>query len=367
MTLVLDRPTFDLKEEFSGELFKTLLEVHYDENGVENFVKEAGVDLSRTESKGTLADLWTRALERAAAQGKLRRLVEVVSAHANSKAYDIFTKLLTQEAPTGDADPCEALLLGSEQRPRAFIDRAELRGTLRDMLTVSGGRVLIVDGDRGSGKTWTWYLLYHVLEHHGITPYKIDFSSYAEPVTVADIASELGDQLGWGLGPGDSLATEDAQARRVVNRAKWWMRGRPDPQDFWLVFDGMARTALTPAALRLVELLAEAVADGETGKHLSVVLIAYEGQLRPSAEPCVWRTSLGPIHVADLREFFYSVARHAGRVLEADAAAQLVTQVLGKTVGSDHDPDTPLPLEKVSAAAGILGLKLALECGGADV
>ncbi|WP_405421292.1 effector-associated domain EAD1-containing protein [Streptomyces erythrochromogenes] len=367
MTLLLDRRAFDLREELSGELLRTLLKVHEDENGVKIFAKEAGMDLSRIEWKGTLTDIWTRALERAAAEGKLRKLVEVVSAHDNSSAHAIFKMLLTQEAPTGDADPCEALLLGSEQRPRAFIDRAKLRGTLRDMLTVGGGRVLIVDGDRGSGKTWTWYLLYHVLQHHGITPYKIDFSSYAEPVTVADIASELGDQLGWGLAPGDSLATEDAQARRVVNRAKWWMRGRPDPQDFWLVFDGMARTALTPAALRLVELLAEAVADGETGKHLSVVLIAYEGQLRPSAEPCVWRTRLGPIHVADLREFFCSVARHAGAVLEADAAAQLVTQVLGKTVGADHDPDTPLPLEKVSAAAGILGGALARRCGGAGV
>ncbi|MFI0968252.1 effector-associated domain EAD1-containing protein [Streptomyces sp. NPDC021080] len=361
MALLLDRRVFTFDDPQARDLLKVLLDVYDVEDGVRRFIRSAGMLPADVKWRGKMADDWPRVLEHAAAVGKLRKLIQIVSEDANSAAHDIFKVLLTQEAPARSADPCAALLLGAG-RPRAFIDRRDLREILRDMLEAQSGRVLIVDGARRSGKTWTWFLLCHVLDGHGVKPYKIDFSAYAEPVEVRDIVAELSDQLGWDLGQDDTFATEDAQARRVVNRAKQYMRDARE--DLWLVFDGLVRTELTPQALRLVENLAEAVANGETGDRLSMVLIAYGGQLHPSVDPYVWRTHLGPIRVQDLREFFCAIAASAGAQMAPEVADLLVTEVLRETIGADHDRDAPLPLEKVSAVAAVRGRQLYQRYGG---
>ncbi|MEU6672063.1 effector-associated domain EAD1-containing protein [Streptomyces sp. NPDC046727] len=365
MVHLLDRTVFTLDDDPQArELLDALLKAYEDEDGVRRLVKTAGLSPVAIDWKGPLADVWPRVLEHAASERRLRKLIQVVSENENLAAYDIFKLLLTQEDPVGTSDPCAALLLGAGL-PRAFINRRELRGTLREMLDAREGRVLIVDGDRRSGKTWTWYLLCHVLRGRGITPYKIDLSAYAQPVEVSDIVAELEDQLGWELGQDDPFASEDARVRRVVNRAKQRMRAAR--QDLWLVFDGLVRTALTPQALRLVESLAEAVAGGETGDRLSIVLIAYAGQLRPSVDPYVWRTHLGPIHVPDLHEFFCAIAESVGTRMTPDAADVLVMDVLREAVGGDVDRDAPLPLEKISAVAALRGRQLCRTYGGAGV
>ncbi|MFF6844422.1 effector-associated domain EAD1-containing protein [Streptomyces tanashiensis] len=364
MTLLLDRTDFRLDDPQAKELLGVLLQVHDVEDAVKRFVKTAGMLPAAIEWSGPMTDIWPRVLEHAAAAGRLRTLVQIVSLDANSTAYSIFKVLLTQEPPAGYADPCAALLLGSGL-PRAFINRRDLREKLRQMLDAQSGRVLIVDGARKSGKTWTWFLLCHVLHGQGIKPYKIDFSTYAEPVEVRDIVAELSDQIGWDLGHGDAFATEDAQVRRVVNLAKQYMR--TSREDLWLVFDGLVRTALTPQALRLVESLAEAVANGEMGERLSMVLIAYGGKLPPSVDPYVWRTRLTPIGIHDLREFFCAIAVSAGAQMAQEVADLMVSDVLRETVGDDHDRDAPLPLDKVSAAAAFRGRQLYERYGGTGV
>ncbi|MEU1466167.1 effector-associated domain EAD1-containing protein [Streptomyces sp. NPDC005727] len=361
MALLLDRKVFTLDDPQARELLDVLLDVYDVQDTVRRFMRAVGLRPADVTLSGRMADDWPRVLEHAAAMGKLRNLIQFVSEDANSAAHDIFKVLLTQEVPAGNADPCAALLLGAG-RPRAFIDRRHLREVLRDMLETRGSRVLIVDGARRSGKTWTWFLLCHVLDGHGVKPYKIDFSAYAEPVEVRDVVAELSDQLGWDLGQGDAFATEDAQVRRVVNRAKQYMRDARE--DLWLVFDGLVRTELTPQALRLVENLAEAAANGETGDRLSMVLIAYGGQLHPSVDPYVWRTHLGPIRVQDLREFFCAIATSAGAQMTPEVADLLVTEVLRETIGGNHDLDAPLPLEKVSAVAAVRGRQLYQRYGG---
>ncbi|MFJ8463522.1 effector-associated domain EAD1-containing protein [Streptomyces swartbergensis] len=363
MAHLLDRTVFTLADDPQArELLDALLQTYEHEDDVRRLVKTAGLRPVAVDWKGPLTDVWPRVLEHAASQSRLRTLIQVVSDDENSTAYDIFKLLLTEEDPVGGSDPCAALLLGAGV-PRAFINRRELRGILREMLGVQEGRVLIVDGDRRSGKTWTWYLLCHVLRRHGIRPYKVDLSSYAQPVEVSDIVAELEDQLGWELGQDDPFASEDARVRRVVNRAKQRMRAAR--QDLWLVFDGLVRTALTPQALRLVESLAEAVARGETGDRLSIVLIAYAGQLQPSVDPYVWRTHLGPIHVPDLHEFFCAIAESVGASMTPDAVDVLVTEVLRAAIGDDVDPDAPLPLDRISAVAALRGRQLCQMYGGA--
>ncbi|MFD9282437.1 effector-associated domain EAD1-containing protein [Streptomyces mirabilis] len=309
MTLLLDRRVFTLDDPQAQELLQVLLDVYEDKNRVKWFVKSAGVTSSRIDWDGAMDDVWPEVLEKAAREGGLRALVKVISENPNSTEYQIFKTLLTQEPPAADADPCSALLLGG-RLPRAFINRRELRSILRDMLCADGSRVLIVTGDQKTGKSWTWFLLCHVLAGQAIRPYRVDLSTYADTARVADIAAELRDQFGWEMDPADLFAGEDVLARSLVNTVKREMR--KTHQEHWLVFDGLAATELTESALRLVEDLASAVARGETGDGLRVVLIAYDGRLPPSIDPYVWRERVHPINVQDLRDFFCAVAASVG-------------------------------------------------------
>ncbi|WP_033306651.1 effector-associated domain EAD1-containing protein [Streptomyces iakyrus] len=361
MALLLDQTVFAFDDPQARELLDVLLKVHDREASVRQFVAAVGLLPAAIEWRGPLTDIWPRVLEHAASARKLRELIQVVAQHPNSAEYDIFKVLLSQEPPAAERDPCAALLVGGG-RTRAFIDRGELRATLREMLDAPGGRVLIVDGDRRCGKTWTWFLLCHVLGNRKITPYKIDLSAYVPPVEVSDIAAALTDQLGWDLGHGDPFASEATHVRRLVNVAKRHMRALSE--DHWLVFDGMVGTALTPSALRMVEGLAEAVVDGETGDRLNMVLIAYDGQLQPSADPYVWRTHLGPIGVEHLHEFFCSIAVSAGARIDPAVADLLVKEVLREATGGDHDPGLPLPLERISHLAALRGRQLYQMYGG---
>ncbi|MGW3630994.1 effector-associated domain EAD1-containing protein [Streptomyces sp. NPDC005122] len=361
--LLLDRREFAFDDPQARDLLDVLLAVYDDAAQVRRFLRLVGMLPAKLfRENDSIADVWPRVLEEAALAGKLRDLIQVISDDPSSTAHDIFKTLLTQEPPAGEADPCAALLIGGG-RPRAFVNRRELRRILREMLSAQGSRVLIVNGDRNTGKTWTWHLLCHVLNNHCIRPYKIDLSTYAQPAKVSDIVAELSDQLNWHLGDCDPFASEDAQVRRLVNVLKRHMRAQQ--RDCWLVFDGLVDTALTAPALRLVESIAEAVAEGEAGDRLTVVLIAYDGQLQPAIDPYVWRECLGPISVEDLREFFGTIAASVGVGIEPEVAELLVADVLHEATGGDHDPNAPLPLEKISAAAAYRGRQLYETYGGA--
>ncbi|MET7405704.1 effector-associated domain EAD1-containing protein [Streptomyces parvulus] len=361
MPLLLDQPFFDSADPRACELLDVLLRVYDAKDAVRRFAESAGLLTAAIDWDGPMADVWPRVLEHAASARKLRRLVEVVSEDPNSGAYEIFKLLLNQEPPAMDADPFGALLVGGG-RSRAFIDRAELREVLREMLHTEGGKVLIVEGDPRSGKTWTWHLLCHVLGNRRIVPYKIDLTAYEPPVEVHDIVAALEDQIGWSMDEVDVYGSEDAKVRRLVNLTK--QRTRALTEDHWLVFDGLAATDLAPPALRLVERLAEAVADGEMGTHMHMVLIAYDGQLQPSIDPYVWRTRLRPICVGDLHEFFCAIAKRAGGELAPKAADLLVNDVLREVFVSDYDHAVPLPLDRISHVVAHRGRSLLGMYGG---
>jgi hypothetical protein len=76
-----------------------------------------------------------------------------------------------------------------------FIDRSELRRNLKDLLSESKSRVLVVTGDRPCGKSYTWFFISQPTLLTGITPVLVDLSEWSEPTTPIEVMSSIARQL----------------------------------------------------------------------------------------------------------------------------------------------------------------------------
>ncbi|MFE2164211.1 effector-associated domain EAD1-containing protein [Streptomyces sp. NPDC059447] len=361
---LLDRATFSTRDPLSRELLQAVLTLYYKPEPVQRFVEEAGMPKADFRWERALKDVWPDVLETAARLRRLRRLVEVIARDPDTDAYSVFTVLLAQEPPAGGEDPYDVRVIGRD-RPKAFIDRLELRSHLRDLLHDNGGRVLVVSGDRATGKSWTWYLISHVLSCLGhAAPYLVDLNIWAgAPAGPGDVMGELTDQLGWDRCPIDPHESQDTLGRKLLSHFKGRMRHHDDA-DCWLVFDGLDADDLTEPALRMIEGIATAAERREAGGRLRVVLIAYDQDLPPHLATWVHHEVLRPLNTADLRDFFNGVAGSIDLQLTDEAVDVLVRSVLEEAFGGEPPPEQ-LPVAAVSYVAACRARRLISARGGA--
>ena len=84
-------------------------------------------------------------------------------------------------AYTGDSsimaksDPYLSQMIGQRE---PFIDRSDLRAHLRDLLSESKSRVLVLTGERPCGKSYTWFFIRQPKLLADITPVLIDLSEW---------------------------------------------------------------------------------------------------------------------------------------------------------------------------------------------
>lgn len=365
MVPLLDRTAFSLRDPDGQVLLDTLSGLYYEPGRVRRLTDAAGLPPGEFAWGAPAVELWFDVLRWAAPRRLLRPLVEAVAADADSGAYPVFKSLLAQSAQTAAArtdDPCAVPLIGFG-RPRAFIDREELRGHLRVLLHPNGCRVLVVTGDAQSGKTWTWHLVSHVAESlGGHAPYLVDFTHWAgPPAGPADVMGEITDLLCWERFRVDPRESEATQARTLLSKFKGLIRGMGDR---WFVFDALDSANLTEPARHLIEQLAVAAERRETGGGLRVVLLAYDRPLPLSVADTVLTERLRPVETGDLRVFFGRVAAGTGNSLSDAAVELLVASVVEEALGEDGDPHAPLPFSPVFRAAASRARLLLTASGG---
>ncbi|MEV5973416.1 trypsin-like peptidase domain-containing protein [Streptomyces sp. NPDC051921] len=140
-----------------------------------------------------------------------------------------------EQARLAALDPFEAVVLrhGTE----VFIDRAELRGTLRRFVTDPELSVLVVDGEPDSGRSYTYRLIRHLGQHTGFRPVRVTLSRTS---TAARLVGRLAEFVsgpetdGFPLNPtqlNDPLPSLDDAVHRIVRRAT------AAEDRFWLVLD----------------------------------------------------------------------------------------------------------------------------------
>jgi Effector-associated domain 1 len=234
-------------------------------------------------------------------------------------------------ARTGDVpgicDPYLSYVIG-QQRP--FINRSVLRLQLKDLLSESTSRVLIINGNRPCGKSYTWFFVRQPELLAGITPVLVDLSEWKEPSTPMEVMSSIALQLGLDEPAIDGHAQEAAQARRLRD----WLVGKLQQHDangHWLlVFDSLDHLAQREETLQLIEFVAGA-AIRQRLPGLRVILLGYVDRLPIDPLDSVLTEEIGEIGEAELREFFRLLSQQVKLAMSdeaVDVAARSVLDLL---------------------------------------
>jgi hypothetical protein len=347
---LLDDRVFQPRDSDARALTKILLQLYVEKKPAQALAQEAGLQLAEISWDRAMVDVWPDLLKLAAARGRLRSLVEAVARDPNSGAHEIPLALLLERADKLSGDPFSVSLL--RNRRRAFIDRTSLRERLKLLAEHDGDRVLIVTGDRLSGKSYSWYLIDHVARAHQAESYLLDFSAWSgPPARPTDVMQEVADQLGWQMRPMDPNEPADTQVRLLLS----WFKGqlRSSGRESWLVFDGLNALTMTEEALRLIENITVSAERRAAGCELRVVLVALDRPLPQAVDGMVLREKIGAIGVSELSAFFQNVARRAGCSLDDAAAATLVKDVIGDCTSSCE-----MPLPELGPRAALLARQI---------
>jgi hypothetical protein len=194
--------------------------------------------------------------------------------------------------PTATEPFNEVLLEGD----RPFVNRRPLRNALLRLVDPAGDRVLLVEGEPKSGKTFSYYLLNHAAPRRGFMVHKFDMSRAPGPRALAE--DVLGRLLGivpplvdqglesaerWAEKLSDSIATE------VLRLAT--------PRIF--VFDSFPDMTLPPGTLSLISRIAT-YADQELQGVLRVVLVRFPGELPTDIDDVAARDEAQPFTSTDM-------------------------------------------------------------------
>lgn len=242
------------------------------------------------------------------------------------------------------SDPLDALWLDSSRAP--FLDRSVLRGSLRDLANPeTGSSVLLVNGGRKSGKSYTVELLRHWQQRRQGDGAAGIPGVAGRPPAVALVTHYQG--MGASLGP-------EVLARRIVdgmqrpeaelppptatpNRTSHylvdWVLEQADASGkaWWVVIDSLNDPDIPEQTRNIVSILAQSVTGVIAKKAIRLILVDYP----PAALHGVQtdehaREQIGPIGEIDLKPFFKEVLGKNGALPDKyiDSLVQLVTTLV---------------------------------------
>ena len=356
-----DEP-LDFEDRRTKELLRVALTGYTDKDPLKVIIAGIGVPQNDVDWDGPLADVWPRILRIMARRSLLRRLVTTLRDDPNYALMRPAIVVLLEDAEEEERseragrqpgiDHTGATVIGR----RPFVNRFRLRENLADFFTGEGGRAMIVDGSRASGRSYSWVLIAHVARMTGGPLARlIDLSRFrGAPATPLDVAAEIAGGSGWAAPKIDETAQEETQARNLLP----WLKNRvSEDGPVCLVFDGLDGDTLTEATLYFVGDIAAAAGNDELGES-RVVLLAYGRPLQnPIVDPYVVREPflLTDIPLLELTGYLRKVAAEGGQDLEKERAEVLATRLLG---GAAPDP-VPIKLLATNArAVGDLACRL---------
>jgi hypothetical protein len=211
---------------------------------------------------------------------------------------------------------------------RCFIDRTDLRGKL-GQLRSADSRVLIVTGDRRTGKTYTRELINFLCDK--TANYRAIIADLdRSPFDALGLAEHLGAQLG--------LDRETIPKQDQEQKTRWTLRlcdwltspivGSPNTI-YWFVFDGFREQPLLPDAR---DLLSELALRAELNfKQVRIVLLNYREDLPIDITDYVLREEVKMIGRDELFEFFNQINNDYGKKL-TDTDLSMKVDVIIKSV-----------------------------------
>ncbi len=213
------------------------------------------------------------------------------------------------------------------QRRLVVLDRLALREAIRRLMDPgSQERILVVNGPRRSGKTFTFQIIAQSAKETGaFQPVYVDLANFLRPGPV-DLARELVLRMGRSVDtipqPRDPTAS---YLRELVN----WLVGqsRAANADWWWVLDSLSLSAVLQETHDFILAIAASVEH----TTLRLVLLDFNGTLPPNLNSFVRREELKPIGEPEIREFLSDLLRQQGNrpdPAEIDALTQSVLEGL---------------------------------------
>ena len=233
----------------------------------------------------------------------------------------------------------------------AFIDRQDLRETLRRFIADPHKFILLVDGEPGSGRSYTYNFLRHIGQHSGFRPVRVTLSHTA---TAAKVVRRLADFV---ADPQEGAAplnpTELNDLLPSIDEAAHWVAGRATAVEerFWLVLDECDKLDPSSDVWDFIGQLGMAIYEhaavrGDQAPRL--VLLGYGRSMRQLPYDLRGNLAWDTARIAepdDLRTFFDQAFHESppellgtGQLRESaiatlvDAAVHEVLQATGRTV-----------------------------------
>lgn len=294
-------------------------------------------------------------LDRIAPDGTLDHRVQAVISWATARGCE---RDLYEAALAGNSDSRELQALGPRipnpallsaddfevcyVQNRAFINRKPLRKAVKRLAAPDASRLLVIDGPRTSGKSYSLFYIHHVAHRRDIQVVEIDLrAAYpGETLTADHVARDIATQMNLEEPP-----RSEEQAPRRIQIFCNWLAGklRATNYTWWIVIDH-CNAPLPSDVLDLIEELARRVQKAWhcvrlilVADSVAVPLVVDESAERESVE------LLDKIHIT---EFLIQFRQQIG--LKDDDAE--VGRILGEIM-KRVDPNSPDRMSMIGRAA----------------
>jgi hypothetical protein len=201
------------------------------------------------------------------------------------------------------ADHAKALLLPGKT---VLINRQILREKLQTLQAANGSRVLVVDGDSVSGKTYTLhYVSYLASAGRTFRHSYVDLERMPRTADNTIDAAKLAGAIAIRLVGEPVPPPKDGNQLTWLDHFEVWLEQKlPKQQIHWLVIDNFRKVALEQSALELVADLA--MRTYQTLDNLRLVLLSYGDReaLQAQVVGCVEYEPIAAIGTKDVAGFF---------------------------------------------------------------
>ena len=212
-------------------------------------------------------------------------------------------------------------------RSKPFINRKALRKAIKRLADGNGPRVLVIDGDPQTGKSYSLFYIHHVAERCNFDVVDIDLkTAYPGQIIDADsIARDIATQMDLGEPP-----KSDEQGPRRSRVFCNWLTGklRNSPRTWWVVIDHCD----IPLPEDVVDLFCELARRTDVSwKNMRLVLLSNSVEVPLLSDQSPERERVAVIDLVHITEFVIQFRQQLG-LADNDHEVQRVLREILKRV-----------------------------------
>jgi hypothetical protein len=231
-------------------------------------------------------------------------------------------------------DPYQACFLHNS---RPLVNRSTLRAAITALCSDEGIRVLVVNGDPISGKSYTLQYIVFLADKFGNDRVYIDIKDELQTSFGPDaLARSIGLQLN--LSPEEirSIPASPQNARWVMDIRDWIIgASKRNGALWWIILDGFDHPDLPPETHQLIEHLMLHVEKVKPPVRL--VLLSYRRPIPRDIRRDIKDETIAPIDRLELAEFFQRLYQLSNKTVTPDDLKQIVDKVLDLVPAGDPE------------------------------